>query len=58
MDNLIAGLIAVVMVALFFGFYLVTLGALPLTIIFLGVFALIAVDFIQSVRKGKDQTGD
>lgn len=56
MSNFIIGLIAVGLVGLFFGFYLVQLNALPLTIIFLGVFALIVADFIQSVRKGKDQT--
>ncbi len=58
MSDLITGLIAVVLVGLFFGLYLVQLNALPLTIIFLGVFALIVADFIQSVRKGKDKTGD
>ncbi|MFQ5916007.1 MAG: hypothetical protein ACE5JS_22765 [Nitrospinota bacterium] len=58
MSDFIVGLIAVVMVGLFFGFYLITLAALPLTIIFLGVFALIVADLITSVRKGKDQTGD
>ncbi len=58
MSDLIIGLIAVGLIGLFFGFYLVALNALPLTIIFLGVFALIVADFIQSVRKGKDKTGD
>ncbi len=53
MDEMIVGLIAVVLVGVFFGFYVVTLKALPLTIIFLGVFALIMAHFIESVRKGK-----
>lgn len=58
MSNLILGLIALVMVGVFFGFYLISLGDLPLTIIFLGVFALVVVDFLQSVRKGNNETTD
>lgn len=53
MDELIAWIIAVTLVGVFFAFYLFSLMALPLTVIFLGVFALIVMQFIEAMREGK-----
>ncbi|MEE8152949.1 MAG: hypothetical protein V3T76_07920 [candidate division NC10 bacterium] len=55
MDNVITGLIAVLLISVFLGFYAVTLESLPLSIIILSVLALVLFDFVQSVRKGKDE---
>lgn len=54
MSNLIGGLIAVLLVLAFLGFYAVSLRSLPLWIIIVAVLALVMVDFFQSVRKDKD----
>ena len=56
MGNVIAGLIAVVLISAFLLFYAVTLKTLPLWIIIVGVLAL--VDFVQSVKKGKEENED
>jgi MFS superfamily sulfate permease-like transporter len=56
--NVIAGLIAVVLISAFLLFYAVTLKTLPLWIIIVGVLALVVLDFVQSVKKGKDETED
>lgn len=58
MGNFIAGLIAVVLISVFLLFYAVTLESLPLWIIIVGVLALVVIDFVQSVRKDKDQSED
>lgn len=58
MGNFIAGLIAVVLISVFLLFYAVTLKSLPLWIIIVGVLALVVIDFVQSVRKDKDQSED
>lgn len=55
MGNVIAGLIAVLLISVFLGFYAVTLESTPLWIIILSVLALVLFDFVQSVRKGKDE---
>ena len=54
MSSFILGLIATLLVGLFFGFYLVTLHSLPLGIIFVAVFALAVFDFIDTTRKKKN----
>ncbi len=56
MDNLIAGLIPAAMVTVFLGSYAVRLGAIPLAIIIVAVLAMVFVDFVQSIRKGGNQT--
>ncbi|MFQ5848256.1 MAG: hypothetical protein ACE5IQ_11385 [Candidatus Methylomirabilales bacterium] len=53
MDDLIAGLIAIVLVAVFFSFYLFSLMALPLAVIFIAVFGLLVIQFIENMRAGK-----
>lgn len=57
MGNIIAGLIAVVLISVFLLFYAVTLKTLPLWIIIVGVLALVVLDFVQSVR-GKEEDED
>lgn len=57
MGNIIAGLIAVVLISVFLLFYAVTLNTLPLWIIIVGVLALVVLDFVQSVR-GKEENED
>ncbi len=56
MSNFILGLIATLLVGLYFGFYLVTLHSLPLGIIFIAVFALAVVDLIETTIKKKNGT--
>lgn len=56
MSSFILGLIATLMVGLYFGFYLVSLRSLPLGIIFLAVFALAVYDFIETTRNKKNGT--
>ena len=56
MSNFILGLIALVLVGLFFGFYAVSLRSVPLVIIFAGVFAMAVIEFIGTLRNGKSQT--
>ncbi|MFQ5520234.1 MAG: hypothetical protein ACE5FK_02450 [Candidatus Methylomirabilia bacterium] len=58
MGNLISGLIALSMVVAFLGFYAVTLRSIALWIIIVAILSLTLLDFAQSVRKGKGQTGD
>ncbi len=58
MDNLIAGLIPAAMVIVFLGFYAVRLGAIPLWIIITAILAMVLIDLVQSVRKGKNGPRD
>lgn len=55
--NLIGGLIGIGLTALFLLWMVVGIGALPFGIIVVGVLILAVIDFIQTVRKSKDQTG-
>ncbi len=56
MSNFILGLIATILVGVYFGFYLVTLHSLPLAIIFVAVFALAVIDFLETTIKKKNGT--
>ncbi len=58
MGNLIAGLIPAAMVIVFLGFYAVRLGAIPLWIIIIAIIAMVLIDLVQSVRKGKNGPRD
>ncbi len=58
MGNLIAGIIPAAMVIVFLGFYAVRLGAIPLWIIIIAILAMVLIDFVQSVRKGKNGPRD
>lgn len=55
--NLIGGLIGIGILIVFLGWMVVGIGALPFGIIVVGVLILAVIDFIQTVRKSKDQTG-
>jgi hypothetical protein len=58
MSNLISGSIAVLMSVVFLLFYAVRIGSIALWIIIVGNLAFLVVDFVQSVRKGNNQTGN
>ena len=58
MTNLITGLVGVVIVLVFLGYYAVTLKSIPLWLIIVAIIAMVVADFIQSLRKGWDQTED
>ncbi len=58
MDNLIAGLIPAAMVIVFLGSYAVRLDAIPLWIIITAILAMVLIDLVQSVRKGKNGPRD
>ncbi|MFQ5840562.1 MAG: hypothetical protein ACE5HK_07555 [Candidatus Methylomirabilales bacterium] len=54
MSNLISGVIAVLVVVTFLGYYAVRLESIPLWIIIVGVLAMILLDFVQSLRNGQE----
>ncbi|MEE8623112.1 MAG: hypothetical protein V3T27_04405 [Alphaproteobacteria bacterium] len=58
MDNLIAGLIPAAMVIVFLGSYAVRLDAIPLWIIIIAILAMVLIDLVQSVMKGKNGPRD
>jgi len=49
------GLVSVVLVLGFLGFYAVGIHALPFTIIVIGVGAMIVMEFVQSLRNSKSR---
>jgi len=55
MSNLVTGLIALVLVAVFLGKYAITLNAIPLWIIIVGTLVLIGYDYVTSIRATRDQ---
>ncbi len=57
MDNIITGLIAIVMIVVFLGFYAYKVISVPLWIIIAGILALVVYDFYESVKKGEGQNG-
>lgn len=57
MTNLITGLVAVILIAMFLGHYAITLNSWPLWIIIIFVVLLIGVDYLQSLRS-QNGTGD
>jgi len=56
MSNIITGSIALLMSLTFFLFYAIRLESIVLWIIIVGNLACLVVDFVQSVRKGNNQT--
>jgi hypothetical protein len=56
MSNLITGSIAVLMSIAFLGYYAIRLESIVLWIIIAGNVACLLVDFVQSVKKGNNQT--
>jgi len=56
MSNLITGLIAVLMSLAFFLFYAIRLESIVLWLIIIANLACLLVDFVQSVKKGNNQT--
>ncbi len=56
MSNLITGSIAVLMSVVFLGYYAIRLESIVLWIIIIANLACLMVDFLQSVKKGNNQT--
>lgn len=56
MSNLITGSIAVLMSIVFLGYYAIRLESIVLWIIIAANLACLLVDFVQSVKKGNNQT--
>lgn len=56
MASLITGLIAVLMVLVFLGFYAVKVGAVPLWIIILAILAMVVFDFYKTGIQGQNET--
>lgn len=57
MTNLVTGLIGVVLVSVFLGFYAVGMRSLPFTIIVVAVSGMVVADFVQSVKNEKNRNG-
>ena len=57
MGNLFSGLVGVILVLVFLGFYAVGIHSLPFTIIVVVVGAMIVADLVQSVRNEKNRNG-
>lgn len=55
MANMFSGLVGVVLVLGFLGFYAVGIHALSFTIIVVGVGAMIVMEFVQSLRNDKQR---
>ncbi|MFQ6018067.1 MAG: hypothetical protein ACE5KF_07705 [Kiloniellaceae bacterium] len=55
MANLITGVIGVLMVVIFLGYYAVTLRSIPLWIIIVAILAMVVTDFYQSVKQKNDK---
>ncbi|MGI9332863.1 MAG: hypothetical protein ACR2RL_06855 [Gammaproteobacteria bacterium] len=53
--ELVAGVIAIVLVVVFLGNYAIVLNTLPLWIIIVGILALPLADFVQTLLKGGDE---
>ncbi len=58
MDNIITGLIAIVLLVFFLGFYAYKVISIPLWIIIAGILAMVIYDFYESVKKSEGQNGD
>ncbi len=56
MDNLIAGLIGVTGVAVFLGYYAISLNSAPLWVIIGAILFMVCRDYYQSVRKGNQKS--
>lgn len=55
MDDLITGLIGVLLIGLFLGFYAFGIGAIPFGIIVVAVLAMIVAEFIEGIKKRKNE---
>jgi hypothetical protein len=56
MVNVITGLLAFAMVAVFLGNYAFKIGSVPLSIIIVATLALVGYDYFQSLRNGENQS--
>ena len=53
MDNKLTGIVAIVMLTIFLGNYLIKIGSLPLGIVIVLVLALAIYDYVLSVRENR-----
>lgn len=58
MTNKIAGLLGVLLVVVFLGFYIIKVPSIPLGIIILGVIIMILVDFYESLTSENGEEGE
>ncbi len=56
MINLVTGILGIAMLAVFIGYMVVWVKALPLTIIVVVVMLLLVYDFVLSLRSGRPQS--
>ncbi len=57
-SNTVTGLVGLALITLFLGNYAVTLKAIPLWAIIVGTLALVAYDYLGSLRAAKEQQDD
>ncbi|MDX1423083.1 MAG: hypothetical protein R3322_08085 [Kiloniellales bacterium] len=57
MIKFVTGLIGTLMMILFLGYYAISLNAIPLWIIILSVLAMVAWQFIETLKSGNDASG-
>jgi hypothetical protein len=50
-DDLITGVIGLVLISAFLGFYFIGIGSVPFGIIVIGIFVLLVVEFWEGFRK-------
>lgn len=53
----IVGLVGVVLVAVFLGYYVYIIRATPLAVIIGAILIMVLVDYIQSTKPGADENG-
>lgn len=53
MDNKLTGLVAILMLTVFLGNYLIKIASLPLGIVIVGVLAMAIYDYVLSVRENR-----
>ena len=58
MANKIAGLLSVILIVLFLGFYIYKVPSIPLGIIIFGVILMILMDFYDSLKNENGQEGE
>lgn len=57
MVNLVTGLLAIVMIAVFLGNYAIRIAAVPLWVIILAILAMVIADYVLSLKDSKSRNG-
>ncbi|MFQ5755068.1 MAG: hypothetical protein ACE5H7_03130 [Acidiferrobacterales bacterium] len=58
MVTLITGVIAAVMVVVFLAYYALMIHSIPLWLIIIGVLGMVIADFVETLRKGENNTSN